>query len=205
MDASIAPLSGLELILATDLDGTFLPPENMYEGARLYRLIREHRERIALIFVTGRGFESILTLLDDPSIPIPDYIIADVGGTLLRRQGDGFSPILPLQDEITQGWQGREQILATARQIEGLHFQEVPQEYRCSFTYDSDAARIHAQAKLPPCPGKVILLSPIVGEFANQETAMNFIPPRAEQLLEIAKTGSYPAPCPSSNGLRQLG
>ena len=118
----------------------------MYEGARLYRLIREHRERIALIFVTGRGFESILTLLDDPSIPIPDYIIADVGGTVLRRQGDGFSPILPLQDEITQGWQGREQILATARQIEGLHFQEVPQEYRCSFTYDSDAVRIQAQA-----------------------------------------------------------
>ena len=146
MDASIAPRSGLELILATDLDGTFLPPENMYEGARLYRLIREHRERIALIFVTGRGFESILTLLDDPSIPIPDYIIADVGGTVLRRQGDGFSHILPLQDEITQGWQGREQILATARQIEGLHFQEVPQEYRCSFTYDSDAVRIQAQA-----------------------------------------------------------
>ena len=86
MDASLAPRSGLELILATDLDGTFLPPANMYEGARLYRLIREHRERIALIFVTGRGFESILTLLDDPSIPIPDYIIADVGGTVLRRQ-----------------------------------------------------------------------------------------------------------------------
>ena len=53
---------------------------------------------------------------------------------------------------------------------------------------------LHAQAKLPPYPGKVILLSPIVGEFANQETTMNFIPPRAEQLLEIAKTGSYPAP-----------
>ena len=38
------------------------------------------------------------------------------------------------------------------------------------------------------------MLSPIVGEFANQETEMNFIPPRAEQLLEIAKTGLYPAP-----------
>ena len=53
---------------------------------------------------------------------------------------------------------------------------------------------LHAQAQLPPYPGKVILLSPIVGEFANQETEMNFIPPRSEQLLEMAKTGLYPAP-----------
>jgi hypothetical protein len=53
---------------------------------------------------------------------------------------------------------------------------------------------LHAQAQLPPYPGKVILLSPIVGEFANQETEMNFIPPRSAQLLELAKTGLYPAP-----------
>jgi len=38
------------------------------------------------------------------------------------------------------------------------------------------------------------MLSPIVGEFANQETEMNFIPPRSEQLLAMAKTGLYPAP-----------
>ena len=53
---------------------------------------------------------------------------------------------------------------------------------------------LHAQAQLPPYPGKVILLSPIVGEFANQETEMNFIPPRSEHLLAVANTGSYPAP-----------
>ena len=44
---------GLELILATDLDGTFLPPDNMHDGAQLYRLIHEHRDRVALIFVTA--------------------------------------------------------------------------------------------------------------------------------------------------------
>jgi len=53
---------------------------------------------------------------------------------------------------------------------------------------------LHAQAQIPPYPGKVILLSPIVGEFTNQATEMNFIPPRSERLLELAKTGSYPAP-----------
>lgn len=53
---------------------------------------------------------------------------------------------------------------------------------------------LHAQAQLQPYPGKVILLSPIVGEFADKETEMNFIPPRSEQLLAVAKTGNYPSP-----------
>lgn len=53
---------------------------------------------------------------------------------------------------------------------------------------------LHAQAQLPPYIGKVILLSPIVGEFANEETQMNFIPPRAEKLLGLAKDGTFPVP-----------
>jgi alpha-beta hydrolase superfamily lysophospholipase len=53
---------------------------------------------------------------------------------------------------------------------------------------------LHAQAQLPPYIGKVILLSPIVGEFANEETQMNFIPPRAEKLLSLAKDGLFPVP-----------
>lgn len=53
---------------------------------------------------------------------------------------------------------------------------------------------LHAQAQLPPYIGKVILLSPIVGEFGNEETQMNFIPPRAEKLFEFAKAGTFPIP-----------
>ena len=86
---------GVELILATDLDGTFLPPDNMHDGAQLYRLIHEHRDRVALIFVTGRGFESILTLLDDPAIPMPDYIIADVGGLCCADRAEVSPPSCP--------------------------------------------------------------------------------------------------------------
>ena len=53
---------------------------------------------------------------------------------------------------------------------------------------------LHAQAQLPPYIGKVILLSPIVGEFGNEETQMNFIPPRAEKLRQLAEAGSFPVP-----------
>ena len=53
---------------------------------------------------------------------------------------------------------------------------------------------LHAQAQLQPFVGKVILLSPIVGEFGNEVTQMNFIPPRAEKLRQLAEAGTYPVP-----------
>lgn len=56
---------------------------------------------------------------------------------------------------------------------------------------------LHTQALLgEPYIGKVTLLSPIVGEFANDDEArpVNFIPPYAEKLLELASTGQFPVP-----------
>lgn len=42
--------------------------------------------------------------------------------------------------------------------------------------------------------GRVLLLSPIVGEFSNEKTLMNFIPPRSGRLQELAQSGKYPVP-----------
>lgn len=56
---------------------------------------------------------------------------------------------------------------------------------------------LHAQALInEPYIGQVILLSPIVGEFANDDQLrpMNFIPPYAEKLLELASSGKFPVP-----------
>lgn len=53
---------------------------------------------------------------------------------------------------------------------------------------------LHAQAQMKPYIGRALLLSPIVGEFANNDTQMNFIPPRAERLFELASSGKFPVP-----------
>jgi len=45
-----------------------------------------------------------------------------------------------------------------------------------------------------PFPGKVLLLSPIMGEFSTEDSKMGFIPPQAGKLLELALRGAYPAP-----------
>lgn len=53
---------------------------------------------------------------------------------------------------------------------------------------------LHAQAQLPPFPGKVLLLSPILGEFKDDRTNRGFIPPRAGKLMRLAREGRYQAP-----------
>ena len=56
---------------------------------------------------------------------------------------------------------------------------------------------LHAQALIDePYIGNVILLAPIVGEFADDDEVrpMNFIPPQAEKLLELATEGKFPFP-----------
>lgn len=51
---------------------------------------------------------------------------------------------------------------------------------------------LHALAQMKPFEGKVMLLSPIVGEFSNGEIRMGFIPPHFRRLLEIAMAGDFP-------------
>jgi pimeloyl-ACP methyl ester carboxylesterase len=53
---------------------------------------------------------------------------------------------------------------------------------------------LHAQTLMAPFPGRVLLLSPIVGEFTNSESQTFFVPPRARQLMELVLAGKYPSP-----------
>lgn len=122
------------MILATDLDGTFLGGKHA-EKLKLYRLIRENKD-IRLIFVTGRGMESVLPLLDDPIIPNPDYIICDVGATILN--GRTLEPIEPIQSQIESNWPGSLAIQRKLRKMKGLKLQRVPQQRRCSYYFDAE-------------------------------------------------------------------
>ena len=123
------------MMLATDLDGTFLAgdPDNRQ---RLYQLISAH-PGITLVFVTGRGLEVVVPLLSDPAIPQPDYIICDVGATVV--DGKTLQPVYPVQSEIEARWPGEQLVLQTVAAFPGLERQQVPQQRRCSWFCEPDA------------------------------------------------------------------
>ena len=124
------------------------------------------------------------------------YYLTGMGGRLDTGLGQG---LLSRGFEIT----GRElveefrrldfqkQIDLIAGDLEASHWNEDAYVIANSF---GAYLFLHAQAQLPSYIGKVILLSPIVGEFSNEQTQMNFIPPRAEKLRQLAEDGRFPIP-----------
>ncbi len=142
------------MILATDLDGTFLGGTHQHKE-HLYNIIRENDD-FRLIFVTGRGVESILPLLSDPVIPRPDYIICDVGATVL--DGATLQPVQPIQNNIESKWPGKAAIMEQMEHIGGLRLQAVPQQRRCSFFFDDEDIKLKV-AELEKSLGCDIILS----------------------------------------------
>ncbi|MDX1505407.1 MAG: glucosylglycerol-phosphate synthase [Spongiibacter sp.] len=130
------------MLLATDLDGTFLAGD-ADSRATLYQLIASHPE-IDLVFVTGRGLESVMPLLSDPSIPKPGYIICDVGCTVV--DGESLQPIHTLHTAIDKRWPGEHVVEKALQHIPNISRQEVPQERRCSYFCEPDAVTEEVRA-----------------------------------------------------------
>lgn len=120
------------MLLATDLDGTFLDGDDACKK-ELYSLMKQ--PGIMLVFVTGRGLQSVLSLFDQETLlPAPHYIICDVGATVVH--GKTLQPVQPLQSLIENKWPGNDKVLQNFSTIKGLSLQPVPQNRRCAFFYN---------------------------------------------------------------------
>lgn len=123
------------MLLATDLDGTFLAGSAEHRQA-LYQLVSSSQD-IQLVFVTGRGLEVVMPLLADAGVPTPDYIICDVGATVV--EGSSLQPVQPLQAGIDLRWPGERAVADAMAAFPALERQEVPQQRRCSYFSGAEA------------------------------------------------------------------
>ncbi|MEG4589165.1 HAD-IIB family hydrolase [Microcoleus sp. MOSTC5] len=126
------------LLLATDLDGTFLGGSNQ-QRSEFYQYIQDQRDRILLVYVTGRELDRIRKLFDEePNIPKPEYIIGDVGTTIVH--GETFEPISVLQDWVAQTWgNANEQVKELLENEPGIELQSVNPDYRVSYYYEPES------------------------------------------------------------------
>ncbi len=71
-------------VLATDLDGTFIPLDGHQQHREDLRTLASQIEQrgIQLIYVTGRHLGSILTAIRNFQLPRPRWIISDVGTSI---------------------------------------------------------------------------------------------------------------------------
>lgn len=132
--ASAVPDYGL--VLATDLDGTFLGG-TAEERAALYDALRA-REDVLLIFVTGRDVDFIRELISEPHMPTPRYIVGDVGTSVYDVAAD-FEPVTELEAEIAARWgNANEQVMELLKDEPGLELQPTPFRHRVSYYYQPD-------------------------------------------------------------------
>lgn len=129
-------------LLATDLDGTLVGDREGLDSLLEFYEIQEYA--VSLIYITGRHFQSAMSLIEEENLPFPDVLVTDVGteihtGPSLERDRDW-------ENRMLQGWQP-ETIDQLAASIEGLEKQDLPVTNRCSFYADSSDT-VHAFEQL---------------------------------------------------------
>lgn len=111
-----------------------------------------------------------------------------LGGELMRR---GFS----LQGRETVGSlkspEFQAQIDRIASDLTGRYWSEDARILANSF---GGYMFLQTQSLLPPFPGRVLLLSPILGTFQSQAMGRRFSPPRRDRLKQLAVAGEMPMP-----------
>lgn len=135
------------LLLATDLDGTFLGGDRP-DRQRLYHAIQTQRDRWRLVFVTGRSLAQVAALYADPEaqslgLPRPDVVIGDVGTTVVDFATG--QPVAPVQRWIAEIWdatwgQVGDRLTAGLASVPGLDPQ--PGSFRYRRSYDCDPKTI---------------------------------------------------------------
>ena len=137
--------------LVTDLDGTFLEGSD-YERLLFYSLIEHHKEKIKLVYSTGRSLEEIRSLRDNyPSLPIPNFVIADVGASVY--EGPNFDKIEDIQTDIDRRWPGDKIVSETFQGCADLQEQTSTMHSRKSYLLSdpNQKIRLEKTAKLIGC------------------------------------------------------
>ncbi len=132
-------------VLATDLDGTFLGGSEEAR-ARFYAWIEANRDKVGLIFVTGRDPGFIRALTSRKGVPRPDYVVGDVGTTIAEVGPDHMlTPIGALEDEIETLWNNANgRVQAALSGVAGLKLQSTGFRHRVS--YDLEMERFDRRA-----------------------------------------------------------
>ncbi len=129
-----------KLLLCTDLDRTLIPNGYQAESpmARSYFSGFAARPEVVLVYVSGRHRGLVQEAIKEYHLPVPDFVIGDVGTTIYRvGQAQEWERQTEWESEIAADWSGKshtdlEELL---KDISGLRLQEVGKQNCCKLSY----------------------------------------------------------------------
>ncbi len=97
------------LLLCTDLDRTLMPngpfPESPGARDKFNELVAS--PDIQLVYVTGRDRRLVEEAVTSYQLPLPDYVVADVGSTIFQIEQGGWQQLDAWEQLIAPDWQDR--------------------------------------------------------------------------------------------------
>ncbi len=118
-----------QLLICTDLDRTLIPngPEPESPMARQYFKTLANRPEVQLAYVTGRHQKLIQKAIKSYDLPLPDFVIGDVGTTIyqVHNQHD-WERQAEWEARISSDWSGHshDDLKALLKDIHALRLQE---------------------------------------------------------------------------------
>jgi sucrose-6F-phosphate phosphohydrolase len=129
------------LLLCTDLDRTLIPngaqPES--PGAREHFARLAAHESVTLAYVTGRHRSLVEAAILEYALPVPDFVIADVGTTIYRvGTTHAWVPQAHWSRAIDADWGGHdhEDLQLILAGVDGLRLQDPTRQGRHKLSYD---------------------------------------------------------------------
>ncbi|WP_203334193.1 HAD-IIB family hydrolase [Planococcus beigongshangi] len=125
-------------LLATDLDGTLVGDRPGLD--ELLGFYKNQEYTVSLVYITGRHFQSALSLIKEEKLPVPEILITDVGTEI--HAGPEFIKDGEWEERMQQHWHP-EEIDRIAASFQALQKQQLPVTNRCSY-YVEDLKTVEA-------------------------------------------------------------
>ena len=99
------------LLICTDLDRTLIPNGEQSESPEARPLFRQlvSNPQITLVYVTGRDRVLIQEAIAEYKLPIPNFVIADVGSTIYEIKNNQWLRLTDWDEQISVDWQYKTQ------------------------------------------------------------------------------------------------
>lgn len=99
-----------KLLLCTDLDRTLIPNGKQPESPNARKLFDQlvSHKQLTLTYVTGRDIDLVQQGISEYHLPVPDFVVADVGSTIYQYTEDQkWSRLKDWDDKIGVDWQNK--------------------------------------------------------------------------------------------------
>ena len=129
----------MRLLVCTDLDRTLLP--NGFEPESSKARIWFHKlaalPGITLAYVTGRDQKLVRKAINEYSLPMPDFVLGDVGSSIYVCKEQEWHPISDWQAHIAKDWGGftHSDLVALLKGFPGLELQEESKQNTYKVSY----------------------------------------------------------------------